>query len=75
MERLRRYDIYAPVAKSDKTYRFRPGRRDGAGFVPGTSTRSLADLAQRVFDENHLDSEVRKGKRSGAFCATRRARA
>ncbi|MFL7869389.1 MAG: M3 family metallopeptidase, partial [Anaerolineales bacterium] len=28
----------------------------------------LAELAQRVFDENHLDSEVRKGKRDGAFC-------
>ena len=25
-------------------------------------------LAQRVFDEGHLDSEVRKGKRGGAFC-------
>ena len=23
-----------------------------------------------MFDENHLDSEVRKGKRGGAFCAT-----
>ena len=30
----------------------------------------LAGLAKRVFDENHLDSEVRKGKRSGAFCST-----
>jgi oligoendopeptidase F len=28
----------------------------------------VAVLAQRVFDANHLDSEVRKGKRSGAFC-------
>jgi oligoendopeptidase F len=30
----------------------------------------LAELARRVFDENHLDSEVRKGKREGAFCAS-----
>ena len=28
----------------------------------------VADLAKRVFDENQLDSEVRKGKRGGAFC-------
>jgi oligoendopeptidase F len=30
----------------------------------------VADLAQRVFAQQHLDSEVRKGKRSGAFCAS-----
>jgi oligoendopeptidase F len=30
----------------------------------------VAQLAQRVFDEHHLDSEVRKGKDNGAFCAT-----
>ena len=30
----------------------------------------MAELAQRVFDQQHLDSEVRKGKRSGAFCLT-----
>jgi len=28
----------------------------------------MAALAKRVFDESHLDSEVRKGKRGGAFC-------
>jgi len=27
-------------------------------------------LAQRVFDEQHIDSEVRKGKQGGAFCAS-----
>jgi oligoendopeptidase F len=30
----------------------------------------VATLAQKVFDSDHLDSEVRKGKRGGAFCAT-----
>ena len=30
----------------------------------------FAELAMRVMKENHIDSEVRKGKRSGAFCAT-----
>jgi oligoendopeptidase F len=29
-----------------------------------------AELAQRVFDENHVDSEIRAGKRGGAFCYT-----
>jgi oligoendopeptidase F len=30
----------------------------------------VAEMAQRVFDQDHLDSQVRKGKMSGAFCAT-----
>jgi len=69
MERLRRYDIYAPVAKSDKTYSF----GDGAEMVLESFKEfepRVASLAQRVFAEDHLDSEVRKGKRSGAFCST-----
>ena len=29
----------------------------------------VADLARYVFSANHIDSEIRKGKRSGAFCS------
>jgi oligoendopeptidase F len=69
VERLRRYDVYAPVAKSDKRYEFGPAAEmvlDSFGhFDP-----QVAELARRVFDQQHLDSEVRKGKRSGAFCAS-----
>jgi len=69
MPRLRRYDIYAPVAKSDKTLSF----DRAVELVLDSFSRfdpSLPRLAQRVFADNHLDSEVRKGKRSGAFCDT-----
>jgi len=67
MERLRRYDIYAPLAKSDKKYEY----RDAAQMVLDSFRHfhpKIADLAQRVFADDHLDSEVRKGKRGGAFC-------
>jgi oligoendopeptidase F len=30
----------------------------------------VAKLARRVFDAHHYDGEVRRGKQSGAFCAT-----
>lgn len=69
MDRLRRYDVYAPVARSDKTFEF----GDAAALVLESFNQfepKVAELAQRIFDENHLDSEVRKGKRGGAFCAT-----
>lgn len=67
MERLRRYDIYAPVAKAEKQYPFAQ-----AALTVFDAFREfdpqIADLARQVFEENHLDSEVRKGKRGGAFC-------
>ena len=28
----------------------------------------FSELAQRVFEQTHIDSEIRRGKRSGAFC-------
>lgn len=69
MDKLRRYDIYAPVAKADKQYDF----GSAAGLVLDSFKQfdpKFAELAERVFAQDHLDSEVRKGKRSGAFCAT-----
>ena len=69
MDRLRRYDIYAPVVKSNKTYTFGSAAEmvlDSFRHFDG----QLSDLARRVFEDDHLDSEVRKGKRSGAFCST-----
>jgi oligoendopeptidase F len=69
LPRLRRYDVYAPVAQADKTYPFNQTAQmvldSFASFDP-----QLASLARRVLDQQHLDSEVRKGKRSGAFCST-----
>jgi oligoendopeptidase F len=69
MERLRRYDIYAPLAKSDKRYAY-----DRAASMVLDSFKEfnpqIHQMAQRVFNQNHLDSQVRKGKRGGAFCLT-----
>lgn len=69
MERLRRYDIYAPVAKADKAYGFDAAAQQVLESFEQFSPK-VAEMARRVFDENHLDSEVRKGKRGGAFCST-----
>ncbi len=69
MEKLRRYDIYAPLMESSRDVPY----DDAVELVLDTFTRfdpDFASKARRVFDDNHVDSEVRKGKRSGAFCAT-----
>lgn len=69
MERIRRYDIYAPITRAEKTYPF----RQAAAMVIDSFHQfepSLAKMASRVMKENHMDSEVRKGKRGGAFCLT-----
>jgi oligoendopeptidase F len=67
--KLRRYDIYAPVAKSDKTFEFGDAARRVLESFRAFEPR-VGELAQRVFDQDHLDSEVRKGKQGGAFCAS-----
>jgi oligoendopeptidase F len=69
LERLRRYDIYAPVIKSDKEYPFERASEMVFDSFSRFDPR-LAEMAERVFRENHLDSEVRKGKRGGAFCSS-----
>ena len=67
VKKLRRYDIYAPVAGSDKKFDYGKAAdmvlNSFSAFDP-----KLGELARRVFDDNRLDSEIRKGKRDGAFC-------
>ena len=69
VSKLRRYDIYAPIAKSDKAFDFNAAANmvieSFNAFDP-----KIGELAKRVFDKDHLDSEVRKGKQGGAFCAS-----
>jgi oligoendopeptidase F len=67
IRRLRRYDIYAPVSRSQKRFDF-----DRAAEMVFEAFDSFeprfARLARRVFEQNHLDNEIRKGKTGGAFC-------
>ena len=69
VNKLRRYDIYAPVAESDKSYDFSQGVNLTLDAFNDFDPR-IADLAKKVLVENHVDSEVRKGKQDGAFCAS-----
>ncbi|MGH2536719.1 MAG: M3 family oligoendopeptidase [Candidatus Promineifilaceae bacterium] len=69
LDKLRRYDLYAPLAESEQRFPF----DDAVRLVLDSFARfdpRLAELAGRVIHEGHLDSESRPGKRGGAFCAT-----
>jgi oligoendopeptidase F len=68
-KRLRRYDLYAPLTGESVEIPY----DEGARLVLDTFDSFDATFgahARRVFEERHLDSEVRRGKKGGAFCAT-----
>jgi oligoendopeptidase F len=69
LDKLRRYDIYAPLSSADKTYPFGQAAEMVLDSLRGFSPE-LADHALRVFVDGHLDSEVRPGKSGGAFCSS-----
>ena len=69
MEKLRRFDIYAPLSASDKEIAY-PQAVDMVLDTVASFDPAVAAKAELVFSQGHIDSEVRKGKRAGAFCAT-----
>lgn len=67
MEKLRRFDIYAPLASSDKKVEFNDSVQKVLATFNDFSPR-IGALAQQVFDDGHVDGGPRPGKRHGAFC-------
>jgi oligoendopeptidase F len=65
--RLRRYDIYAPLAPADKNIPYGEGVKLVLDAFNEFSPRT-GQLARQVFDDGHVDAEIRPGKRGGAFC-------
>ncbi len=65
--KLRRFDIYAPLATSEKKIEY----GEAAQLVLDTFSEfspRVGALARKVFDEQHVDAGPRPGKRGGAFC-------
>lgn len=66
--KLRRYDLYAPLDEAEKDYPY----DDAVKMVVdtfGEFSPRVGALAKQVFDDGHVDAEIRAGKRGGAFCA------
>ena len=67
MEKLRRFDIYAPLAPAQKHFSYAQAVEMVLDSFNQFSPR-VHNQVETVFKENHLDSENRPGKRGGAFC-------
>lgn len=69
VDKLRRYDLYAPMAETEVSYTF----DEAVNLVLESFNEfdpRIAQLAERVFTDGHYDSEIREGKTGGAFCST-----
>jgi oligoendopeptidase F len=71
LKKLQRYDLYAPVASKikERDYSYDTAVKlvleSLAKFDP-----KLSIFAKKLFDQKHVDSSVRHGKKDGAFCST-----
>ena len=64
---MTRYDIYAPHRTEQKSYRYQDAINMVLAAYRGFSPQ-LADLAERVVHERHIDARTRPGKIGGAYC-------
>ncbi len=70
LKKLRRYDIYAPIQKKEeKIYSYDKAVKIVLETLNDFSPQ-LSEYAKKVFVQRHVDSTIRPGKRSGAFCST-----
>ena len=72
VKKLQRYHLYAPLSlKASDQKRFTYGKaidtvlRTFEDFHP-----KFREYAEKVFNEQHVDSEIRKSKLGGAFCSS-----
>ncbi len=69
LDPMRRSDVYAPLAPVDTDFPWEEGVKLVLDSFEKFSPQ-LAAEARTVFDAGHVDSEIRPGKRAGAFCAS-----
>ena len=64
---MNRYHLYAPHRTEVKKYRYAEAVKMMLEAYRSFSPR-MADLAQQVFDDRHVDAPTRPGKLGGAYC-------
>ncbi|MDY4950175.1 MAG: M3 family oligoendopeptidase [Clostridium cadaveris] len=67
-DKLPYYDIMAPISTSEKEYTYEE-TRDFIVKHFSSFSKDMGAMAERAFNDRWIDSEVRDGKRGGAFCS------
>jgi oligoendopeptidase F len=69
LSKLANFDIMAPLPNTpEANYNWRDSREEVVGAYRGFD-EEVGGWVVEMFDKQHIDGEVRKGKESGAFCA------
>jgi len=70
LDKLANYDIVAPLPKAPKMdYSWGEARKEVVDAYVGFD-EEIGGWVDEMFEKRHIDGEVRKGKRSGAFCSS-----
>jgi oligoendopeptidase F len=68
--KLANYDVVAPLPQApEKEYPWTEARKEVVDAYRGFDTQ-LGGWVDEMFEKRRIDGEVRKGKRSGAFCSS-----
>ncbi|MGZ5470444.1 MAG: M3 family oligoendopeptidase, partial [Nitrososphaeraceae archaeon] len=72
LKKLERYQLYEPFVKKgmvQKRYTYEQAVNIVLNVFESFDPK-FREYAEIVFNKNHIDAEIRKGKMSGAFCST-----
>lgn len=70
LEKLANYDIVAPLPNTpEKDYTWSDSRKEVVEAYESFDLQ-FGDWVDEMFEKRHIDGEIRKGKRSGAFCSS-----
>ncbi len=70
LDKLADYDLFAPLPHiPDMEYSWKRSREDITAAYRGFD-EEMGEWIDEMFEKEHIDSEVRKGKWAGAFCSS-----
>ena len=70
LDKLANYDVVAPLPNApEMDYSWSEARKEAVDTYIGFD-EEIGGWVDEMFEKRHIDGQVRKGKRSGAFCAS-----